>query len=103
MTEHLAPIRPEAEIPTETKTTIAKIAIGDVVHIQYEDDPDPEPYRLIEIHDDNPDSPIPSVSINTPLSIAVRGAQEGDTVIVKSPRGDTPVVIRKVERAANPK
>ena len=101
MIERLTPLSPEAEISTETKTTIAKIAIGDIVHIQYDGDPDSEPYRLIEIHDDDPDSPIRAVSINTPLSIAVRGAQEGDTVIVKSPNGDVPVVIRKVVRAAS--
>lgn len=101
--EQLTPTNPEAEPSTEIETTIGKIIIGDVIRIQYEDDPESERYRLIEMHDDNPDSPVPPVSIDTPLSKAVRGAHEGDTVIVKAPNGDYSVIILEVERAANTK
>lgn len=106
MTEHLTPTNPETEVAIETKAALGKITveIGDVINIQYAGETESEIYRLAAKYTTGDlNLPVPTISIETPLGNAVRGAKEGDIVTFKTPSGEESVVIIGVQRIAREK
>jgi len=71
-----------------------RVAFGAVVTVASADNGEESTYRLVG--DDEADLKEGTVSISSPLARALIGREEGDTVTVKTPRGDRDMEILEV-------